>query len=80
MELTRPISHLVDLVSLTELVELGVHGVEHGHHFHGGDLAADGGESDYVTEQYRHVLERLERTENCIVIISNKVSFCVCFL
>ena len=45
-----------------ELVKLGVHGIEHGHHLHGRDSTANGSEPHHVTEQNRHAVERLQHT------------------
>ena len=53
---------------LAQLVELCVHEVEHGHHLHGRDLTADGGEAYHVAEQYRYTAERLLQnyvTQHC---------------
>lgn len=50
---------LVDFVLLAQLIKRRVHAVEHRHDCHGGDLAADAGEADHVTEQYRDVLKYL---------------------
>lgn len=44
---------------LTQFVELRVHGVQHGHHLHRRDAAADGGEADDVAEEDGHALEHL---------------------
>jgi len=49
-------------VRFAELVKLGVHGIEHGHHLHGRDSTADGSEPHHVTEQNRHAVERLQHT------------------
>lgn len=52
-------THLEDAVLLAERVKQRVHGVEHGDHLHGSDVAADAGESDDVAEQDGHVWENL---------------------
>ena len=53
-------SHLEDAVLLAEGVEQRVHGVQHGHHLHGGDVAADARESHHVAEQDGDVGEHLQ--------------------
>lgn len=51
--------YLEDAVLLAERVKQCVHGVEHGHHLHRGDVAADAGESNNVTEKNGHIWEHL---------------------
>ena len=53
-------THLEDAVLLTERVEQRVHGVQHGHHLHGRDVAADASESLHVAEQDGHIGEHLQ--------------------
>lgn len=52
-------THLVDVVLLCEVVEDGVHGVEHGDYLHGCDATADLREGHHVGEQDGDALERL---------------------
>ena len=54
-------SHLEHTVLLAECVEERVHGVKHGHHLHGRDVAADPGEAHHVTEQDGHIREHLSQ-------------------
>lgn len=55
----RARTDLEDAVLLAERVEQRVHGVEHGHHLHRSDVAADASESHHVAEQDGHVRENL---------------------
>lgn len=57
--LPRP--YLVYAIELSEMVENGVHGVEHGDHLHGGEAAADLSEGHHVRKQDRHALEHLSK-------------------
>lgn len=52
-------THLEYTVLLTERVKQRVHGVEHGHHLHRGDMAANAGESHNVAEKNGHIWEHL---------------------
>lgn len=42
-----------------ERVEERVHGVEHGHHLHGGDVAADPCKAHHIAEEDRNIWEHL---------------------
>ena len=56
--------YLIDMVLLTELVKLGVHGIEHGDNLHWGDLTADSGETNNITEQDCHFIKCLEKNKS----------------
>jgi len=54
------ISHLVNRVPFCQLVEDGVHGIQHGHHLHRSNPAADLREGDYVREQDGYAIKHLQ--------------------
>lgn len=55
--------YLVNFIALRQRVEYGVHGVQHRHHFHRRDPAANFGKRHNVREQYRHAVEHLEKND-----------------
>lgn len=66
----RDDTYLVHIVLLTQFVKLRVHGVQHGHHLHRRDAAADGGEADDVAEEDGHALEHLHTLLPCFNFFS----------
>lgn len=52
-------ANLVHAMAFTQLVKLGVHGVQHADDLHRRYLATDWRKTDYVTEQDRHVVKHL---------------------
>lgn len=59
---------------LAERVKEGVHGVEHGHHLHGCDVAADSCEAHHITKQDSHVWEHLSKGHIQLVTSSLNIS------
>lgn len=56
-------ANLVNVIALGQVVEYGIHGVQHGHHFHRRDSAADLGERHDIRKQYRHAVKYLKRNK-----------------
>ena len=51
--------HLVDMVSVTELVKCNKHGIEHADNLHGFESLAHGSEANYVSKQDTHTRQHL---------------------
>lgn len=60
-------AYLVDSIAFSECVEDGIHGVQHGHHLHGGYTGTDLREGDHIREQDGDTVKHLTTQDNSIL-------------